>query len=203
MSPIPVKCAGCGRTLQAPEIKSGKEVICPSCGGAVAVPLIGPQPSNVSRPLLDITCKDCGKVFSVPGWEKGQVVECPSCASWVRVGEKSASILQRSVPMPFQVSSSILRWLRFLAGFNLLASLAVVIWIVVYYGTKVVEGGDHMSRRVINPEGVLLAFVAAAWALVGTVILMALYWILQNVTSIYTAIGQIAPEKKSASAEQR
>ena len=106
--------------------------------------------------------------------------------------------------MPFQFSSSILRWLRFFAGFCLIVGLALAVWTAIFQSTRMVEkveavrGGmtrpgspvaaetvEKVEVRVLNPSGIILTFVAVVGAVLSALILMALYWILQNVTAIH------------------
>lgn len=235
MTPINTQCKGCGRTVQAPESMAGKQVKCPGCGGQVKVPGTGSAAAEASGEL-ELSCRDCGRVFNVPLDERGEVVSCPSCGSWIKAGRKHRSILTQDIPLPFQLSSSVLRGLRFFAGFNLIIGLAAAVWVGISYGTRPAEElaqsqwtgasitikqkQDETGRptgdlvgivapaerpsptadgdRVINPIGVAAAFALAVAAILGTVILMALYWILQNVQALHYSATRQAPEAKPA-----
>jgi len=190
MAPIIFKCRACGRTVRVPERTRASKVQCPSCGAMLEVPgssQVQGQGQGSSGRRIQVVCEDCSKSFSVPASERGQVVSCPSCGSWVRAGASRRSILYHEVPLPFRFSSSVRRWLRFLAGFTLIGGLVAAACILVFYGTTSSPAADGQVRHVINPAGVLAAFGAAIAAVLGTVVLMALYWILQNVTAIHYA----------------
>jgi len=206
MAPILFKCKQCGKTVRIPEGRRVPSVVrCPACNAHLEVPLqstVGepserkpevprqPAGGQPTERKLEVLCRDCNKVFKVPASERGQVVSCPSCGSWVKAGEARPSILYHEVPMPFQFSTSIRRWLRFLAGFTLLGGLVVAVCVGAFYGTTVHEAADGSLYRGINPAGVLVAFGVAVGAILGSVVLMALYWILQNVTAIHYATTQ-------------
>lgn len=227
MSPINVRCEGCGRTVQAPESTAGQNVKCPTCGKGLVVPEGGPTGEGDAGEL-ELTCRDCGKVFRVPLARRGEVVSCPSCGSWVPAGQKRRSILQQDLPMPFQVPSSILKWLRFFAGFNLIIGLGAAIWVGLVYGTKPLppdgsremsgtielkesgrdEGGfvgefDGLSTapaasgregaRVVNPVGIAVTFGLVIVAILGSVILMAFYWIMETLRTLARAPDDIPP----------
>ena len=93
--------------------------------------------------------------------------------------------------MPFQFSSSILRWLKFFAGFNLVCGLAAAVWLGIGHTTV-----EEQGERVINPWGVLATFAALAEAILGTLILMALYWILRNVIAIHYGASELPGESE-------
>ena len=83
---------------------------------------------------MELNCRDCGKVFSVSLEKMGEVVSCPSCGSWIKAGQQRRSILERNIPMPFQVSSSVLQSLKFFAGFILIVGLAAAVFIGMMFG---------------------------------------------------------------------
>ena len=133
MSPINMQCQGCGKAVQAPGTAAGKNVKCPSCGKPIQVPPAGPA-ADQGEGELELNCRDCGKVFSVALEKMGEVVNCPSCGSWIKAGQRRRSILERDIPMPFQVSSSVLQSLKFFAGFILIVGLAAAVFIGLLFG---------------------------------------------------------------------
>jgi len=163
------------------------------CGGQVLVPEME-RPAESAPGRMELTCKDCGKSFAAPAAKRGAVVNCPSCGSWVKTGQGQRSFLYRNMPIPFQLSSSILGWLRFFAGANLLCGLAAAVWIGVFHVTRWEEIGEGVRERVVNPLAVLGMFAAIVEAVVGTLVLMALYWILRNVIAIHYNTRQ-SPEE--------
>ena len=228
MSPINMQCSGCGRTVQAPESTVGQNVKCPTCGKELTVPNAEAGGRGTSGEL-ELTCRDCGKVFSVPLDQMGEVVTCPSCGSWVSAGQRRRSVLAREVPMPFEGVASILHWLRFFAGFNLLIGMVAAVWVGIVYTTKPVEvpqaeqtfgtitlkpGLDEQGRptgdyravimraekpntpeeHVINPMGVGLTLILFVIALLGSVTLMALHWLVENMRTLIQR--QAPPTKK-------
>ena len=189
-----LKCASCGKLVTIPEGNEAGAVKCQECGASLRVQRTPAAGSGASE-QQELACRDCGKVFSIPAHLKEGVISCPSCGSWIRTRRADRSVLYHEVPMPLQSPSSILRWLRFLADFSFVFGLAAAVWIGLFYGTELrsVEG---VSRRVINAAGVLAAFGALVGAFLATAVLMALYWILQNVTAIHhnTSRGNEMPE---------
>ena len=189
-----VKCSSCGKRVTIPEGNKAGAIKCQECGARLRVhraPAAGRGASEQQK----LTCRDCGKVFSIPAHLKEGVISCPSCGSWVKTRHRDRSVLYHEVPMPLQSLASILRWLRFLADFSFVFGLAAAVWIGLFYSTelKSVEG---VTRRVINPAGMLAAFGALVGAFLATAVLMALYWILQNVTANHhnTRRGDEMPE---------
>lgn len=181
MAPTELKCTECGGTVAVPEGSTARVIKCPECGTDLDVPGAAPDEGDEVA-QVDVACWGCGRVFKIPA-DKGQdVVSCPSCGSWIKAGQPQRSLLYHQVPMPFQFPTSILRFLRFLAGLSLIGGFAAAVWIAISYATKVSEA---TGERVIDPSGIVATFAALVAAFVGTVVLMALYWILKNVTAIH------------------
>jgi len=184
MTLMEIKCAKCGEKFKVPVGPEARAVTCPACGARVGVPR--EAPSDRGPDAVQLTCPDCGKAFSVPASRRSDVVDCPSCGSWVQAaGQRRGGILYHRVPMPFQFTPSVRRWLRFLAGLTLIGGLLSAVLIGILYGTKEIPVQTGTPPRVINLPGVLGALATALGTIVATVALMALYWILQNVDAIH------------------
>ena len=185
MTLMEIKCAKCGEKFKVPVGPEARAVTCPGCGAQAGVPR--EAPSDRGPDAVQLTCPDCGKAFSVPASRRSDVVDCPSCGSWVQAaGQRRRGILYHQVPMPFQFTPSVRRWLRFLAGLTLIGGLLSAVLIGITYGTTVIKPeGQTISHRVINLAGVFGALAMALGTVVATVALMALYWILQNVDAMH------------------
>ena len=195
MTLVELKCTKCGERFKVPVGPEARTVTCPGCGARVSVPR--EEPPGAGPGMIEVTCPDCRKSFSALAGKGNDIVDCPSCGSWVRTAPRRGGILYRPVPMPFQFTPSVRRWLRFLAGLMLIMGLLGALYIAVTYGTTVIKPeGQTLSHRVINLPGVLGAVALALGTVVATVALMALYWILQNVDAMHYHMARREKEQE-------
>lgn len=101
--PIVVQCQ-CGKRFQAPDTLAGKQVACPSCRAALAVPTPLLLQAAPAAPPIPVTCGACGSAFAAPAHLVGQTVHCPRCRNPLHVGAAPLPASDPFAGMPMMAS---------------------------------------------------------------------------------------------------
>jgi len=92
--PLELRCAQCGRPLQAGDASPGTRILCPACGA------FSPVAAPEAAAPIEFRCTGCNKLLRTAADTAGKQAKCPECGRIVAVPGPGAAVPAETLPYP-------------------------------------------------------------------------------------------------------